>query len=113
LTSNSRDACTPRIPDVAGADEDTTNTVDADLRSALGRPAPGGPAPPPPLTARQRQVISALVDKHGSNYEGMVKDTKLNRALHPAGKLRKMVAAFQLYTEGARVHFQQPKRRLL
>lgn len=86
--------------------------VDDDLRSALGEPAPSGPAPAAPLTARQRKTMEVLLQRHGQDFEAMVKDTKLNRALLPMGKLRRMAAAFDLYPENARVRFQQPKRKL-
>ena len=50
--------------------------------------------------------------RHGSDVAAMVKDGKLNSALLPAGKLRKMMTAYHLYPEGARVTFQQPKKGL-
>ena len=85
---------------------------DLDLRAVLGEPAPGGRAAPNPLTRRQRHSVAALVERHGDDIPAMVKDAKLNTALIPAGKLRKMVLAYHMYPEGAQVPFQQPKKGL-
>ena len=56
--------------------------------------------------------MTQLVERHGSEFAAMVKDTKLNKALLPESKLRRMAAALKLYPEGVRVAFQQPKKGL-
>lgn len=42
----------------------------------------------------------------------MVRDRKLNRMLLPAGKLRRMIAAFQAHGEMGGVDFRVPTKRL-
>lgn len=105
-------------PIVAGPDPDKDDServsakADPDLQRALGRPGPQGPALPEPLTTRQRAVVRALVDKHDSDIQAMVKDTKLNSALLSGHKLKRMVAAYHWHGADSSVQFQQPKKGL-
>lgn len=92
--------------------ESDDGALDEDLRSVLGKPSLEGPKGPAPLTAGQCKIVEALLGKHGHNIDAMVMDSKLNRMLLPAGKLRRMVAAFHVHPAGARVSFQQPKKGL-
>lgn len=56
--------------------------------------------------------MQALVDKHGTDVEAMAKDSKRNKMLHTEGTLKRMLQAFHLHKEGARVQWQQPKHKL-
>lgn len=86
--------------------------IDLDLQLALSQQHPEGARPPAPLTANQRKVIQRLIDAHGTDVDAMVKDSKRNKMLHSAGKLKRMLQAFHLHKEGARVKWQQPKNKL-
>ena len=96
----------------ADGDDDKQPAVDLDLHLALRQQHPEGARPPAPLTSNQRQVVQALIDKHGTDVEAMQKDSKLNKMLHSAGTLKRMLHAFHLHKEGARVKWQQPKNKL-
>ena len=47
----------------------TATTACADFAAAMGKQRPSGPAPPPRLTAHQRQIMERLIDAHGDNIE--------------------------------------------
>ena len=70
------------------------DSTDDDLRAVSGLPRKhSARAPPAKLTSTQEGVIAALREAHGGDVEAMVKDTKLNRMLLPASKLKKMIEA--------------------
>lgn len=96
----------------ADGDEQEQPQVDLDLHLALGKQHPDGTRPPAPLTANQRRIMQSLAEKHGSDVEAMAKDSKRNKMLHSAGTLKRMLQAFHLHKEGARVKWQQPKHKL-
>jgi hypothetical protein len=93
-------------------DEEQEQALDVDLHLALGKQHPEGTRPPAPLTAQQRRVMQALIEEHGEDVEAMAKDSKRNKMLHSAGRLKRMLQAFYLHKEGSRVKWQQPKRKL-
>jgi nucleolar protein 16 len=82
------------------------------MRTLEGRERRSGKAPPQKLTTHQTTIVQKLVEAHGADIEGMVMDSKLNRMLLPASKLRKMVAAFHMYSERERCNFRVPSKRL-
>jgi Ribosome biogenesis protein Nop16 len=83
-----------------------------DMRTFEGRERRSGKALPQKLTTNQTAVVRRLLEAHGTDIEAMVRDTKLNRMLIPAGKLRKMIAAFHLWNERERCGFRVPTKRL-
>jgi hypothetical protein len=85
--------------------------LDPDLLAALGKQV-GPRKVPEPLTAKQRQVVAALIGRHGDDVDGMVRDSKLNRMLLPASRLKRMIEAYHLHSTTQRVAFHQPKKRL-
>ena len=98
--------------DAGEDDEEKEQQLDLDLHLALGKPHPDGTRPPAPLTANQRRIMQALVDKHGTDVEAMAKDNKRNKMLHTVGTLKRMLQALHLHKEGTRVQWQQPKHKL-
>ncbi|GFH07880.1 uncharacterized protein HaLaN_02748 [Haematococcus lacustris] len=72
-----------------------TYSDDDELRAGCNLERKSGKAAPPRLTATQRTVVQALVDKHGENVQAMVLDIKLNKMQHSAGQLLKLIAGLQ------------------
>jgi hypothetical protein len=85
--------------------------TDPDLIAALGMQC-GARKLPDPLTTKQRQVVSELICRHGDDIDKMVRDSKLNKMLLPASKLKRMIESYHLHSAAQRVPFQQPKKRL-
>ncbi len=82
------------------------------MRTAEGKERRSGKAPPQKLTTHQTLIVRRLVDAHGDNVEAMVRDTKLNKMLLPASKLKKMLESFRRYGEKERCDFRVPNKRL-
>lgn len=95
-------------------DMDASVEIDDDFKQALGQQSSTGPAPPSKLTTHQTQIVKALIDGHGDDVEGMVKDRKLNSMLLPASKLRQMLRSHDAFSQrhGARCAFRVPNKRL-
>ncbi|GFR42551.1 hypothetical protein Agub_g3458 [Astrephomene gubernaculifera] len=74
-----------------------TFSDDDEQRAALHLPRKSGRAPPARLTATQRQVVGALLEKHGEDVHAMMLDTKLNKMQHSEGELRKLIAAYRYW----------------
>lgn len=55
-----------------------------------------------PLSVEDQEYVSRCMAKHGTDYDSMSRDIKLNDMQHTAGKLRKMGARFLLLEEGQR-----------
>ncbi|PNH00466.1 hypothetical protein TSOC_013709, partial [Tetrabaena socialis] len=74
-----------------------TYSDDDELRAACNLPRKSGKAPPPRLTSTQRQVVGALLEKHGENVQAMVMDIKVNKMQHSSGELRKLIDAYRFW----------------
>ncbi len=59
-----------------------------------------------------RMSFPARICNMEGGAQAMVRDPKLNRMLLPAGKLRRMIAAFQEHGEMGGVDFRVPTKRL-
>ncbi|KAG6543605.1 hypothetical protein Mapa_014968 [Marchantia paleacea] len=71
---------------------------DDDVKSALNKLRKDGKkAPLKRLTKMQRVYFSRLIRKHGSDYQAMARDIKLNEMQHPEAALRKYCSQFHAY----------------
>ncbi|KAK9811879.1 hypothetical protein WJX72_011665 [[Myrmecia] bisecta] len=104
------------IQEKAAEIEETGEEVESadDMRVALGKVRKSGKAPPEKLTTHQNQIMARLVAAHGDDVEAMAKDRKLNTMLHPPGRLKRMLQAYQAFsqTAGGRCRFRVPNKRL-
>lgn len=92
------------------ANQEPTFDDDDELRAACNLQRHTGGAPPPRLTAHQRQVITALLATHGDDVDAMVLDRKLNKMQHSAGKLRQLIEGLQYWGASRRHDFRGPMK---
>ncbi|CAL8469696.1 g9237 [Coccomyxa elongata] len=101
-------------PDIIQEGEEINSEVesDDDLRALEGKCRRSGPAPLQKLTTHQRQIVERLKAAHGDNLEAMARDKKLNSMLMTAGKLRRLMAAYEARKDRGRCGFRVPNKRL-
>eukprot|EP01025_Chloroclados_australasicus_P024877 TRINITY_DN24936_c0_g1_i1.p4 TRINITY_DN24936_c0_g1~~TRINITY_DN24936_c0_g1_i1.p4 ORF type:complete len:198 (-),score=14.19 TRINITY_DN24936_c0_g1_i1:866-1399(-) len=67
---------------------------------------------PKKITPRQRRLIGKLIEAHGEDVEGMVKDMKLNPFLLSAGTLKRIINGYYYWKESDGVDFFAPRKKL-
>jgi len=103
----------PLAATAAALDAGADCPSDDDLREAAGmRRRDGASAPKRRLTATQTAVVSALVAAHGDDVAAMARDTKRNRMLLPASKLRELLKRREVAAGDARHGFRAPRKSL-
>lgn len=79
------------------SDHEQVEPQDEDFRSALGLERLANKKPPPKLTSHQQRIVGALIQAHGEDVQAMVKDTKLNKMLLPASKLKRLIESYHAH----------------
>ncbi|KAG2449706.1 hypothetical protein HYH02_005233 [Chlamydomonas schloesseri] len=108
---------TPLVePEARRAAGEETYSDDDEQRAALKQPRKSGKAPPPRLTGTQREVVKALMDKHGDDTKAMMLDTKLNKMQHSQGELKRLIEAYHFWGPNSKHDFwseKKPPKKLL
>ncbi|KAG2428667.1 hypothetical protein HXX76_011372 [Chlamydomonas incerta] len=108
---------TPLVdPEQRRAAGEETYSDDDEQRAALKKPRKSGKAPPPRITTTQREVVKALLDKHGDDTKAMMLDIKLNKMQHSQGELQRLIEAYHFWGPNSKHDFwseKKPPKKLL
>ena len=82
-----------------------------ELAGALGQQRSSGKRAPKMLTGTQRRVVQRLVETYGDDIAAMARDTKINKMQHSRSVLYKLVEAYKVSGDLAKVKaFHAPKK---
>ena len=82
-----------------------------ELAGTLGQQRSSGKRAPKMLTGTQRRVVQRLVETYGDDIAAMARDTKINKMQHSRSVLYKLVEAYKVYGDLAKVKaFHAPKK---
>mmetsp|Transcript_24737 Transcript_24737/g.41337 ORF Transcript_24737/g.41337 Transcript_24737/m.41337 type:complete len:191 (+) Transcript_24737:178-750(+) len=85
--------------DADEAEEESTFNSDAydELRAICNKERTTGKALPKRLSSTQRNVVKGWIAKHGSDFEAVFRDRKINAMQHSVGVIRQMLISFVAY----------------
>uniref|UniRef100_A0A7S0UY77 Nucleolar protein 16 n=1 Tax=Polytomella parva TaxID=51329 RepID=A0A7S0UY77_9CHLO len=80
------------------ANNEETFSDDDEIRVICNKPRKTGKTAPPRLSPAQVDLVTSLTKVHGTDYDAMVLDRKLNKMQNSAGQLRKLFEAHQYWS---------------